>query len=186
MGTALFVLGVAVAVVALSAAAAGETDESGTGTGAVDATVLGEGATMGHLQACGGQAPLVPVCTTGIHVRQGESFVLGVDAHDYVGVLENRLEWASGSIVLRCQVDGSEIDCTSHEDGFPSAGTPVFHECRSLEPGGEMPGGSGTWRCTFVDEGVPSARFPEQVNAGESLPFAAPKMGTHGAILRGR
>lgn len=148
LAIASLVLAVAIAS---SAAAAGQAAGTQTSVEAADARLLGDGATVGHVQECGGQAPLVPVCTTGVHVRQGNTFALGVEAQNYVGVLENRIEWAFGSIVFRCHVDGTEIDCTSHEDGFPAAGTPVLHECRSLDPGSERPGGSGTWSCSFVD-----------------------------------
>lgn len=101
---------------------------------------------------CGGQAPFKPVCTTGTHVREGSSFKLSVTAANYEGVLENRLEYDGGSVVLRCVIDGASGDCELITIGEPARpGIRVVHLCSSENRGNGLPGGSGSWSCSFVD-----------------------------------
>lgn len=101
---------------------------------------------------CGGRAPLEPVCTTGLHVREGPSFGLGLSAVNYDGVLESRLDWEEGSAVLRCEVHGAQASCERELSGpFPRDGTRVVHDCRSLDPATGLPGGEGAWSCSFTD-----------------------------------
>lgn len=116
-------------------------------------TVLsGETNETNETYECGGHAPLMPVCTTGTHVREGPSFELGLRAVNYEGVLENRLEYLYGSVVLRCEIDGALGTCEFIQNGaFAHAGTTVVHECQSENATTGLPGGSGGWACWFTD-----------------------------------
>ncbi len=107
---------------------------------------------------CGGDAPLVAVCTTGAHfrfvdeptLRHGFSGVAG----DFTGTMESRLTYHSGERVFACEYeDGSIVnDSCSGSGDFPPLQTYYVQTCTSQEAGVSMPGGSGEWGC-FVEHG---------------------------------
>lgn len=143
----------------------------------------GQGLAGGHVDTdsgepedpdvCGGFAPIVANCTTGIHstgwyvnhviVLPSCGSSMGLEAVHipcYAGVAESRLIWPTVVSVLRCRILAfpKELDneCVAFTSGWGPFVPEVRHECSSyyyLPPEAMQPlmeGGVGEWRCAIL------------------------------------
>jgi hypothetical protein len=117
---------------------------------------------------CGGTAPAISECDTGLHLSlelQSTGF-FPEEFPGYTGTVESKEVWITpvtdalvpeGELVWRCDVqDGAFSDCHSQSVlpgplAFPPAGTIYRHTCASYDLGTTTPGGSGPWQC-FVND----------------------------------
>jgi hypothetical protein len=96
---------------------------------------------------CGGTAPAVTTCTTGVHLRTIEvahGFHL---TSAYTGTLESRMEWLLGAHIFRCSYALSVRQGCVEEGIFPFPGTLYRHTCRSFNLNSSTLGGGGAWKC---------------------------------------
>ncbi len=135
----------------LGAGTVTETVAVGPGTLAETASYHGEEEAKNH--TCSGFSPAMPACTTGVHTMLERSLYMSISANGSTdAIIENRIEYVNESglqaFVFRCTIVDASVSCDA-EGEVPPAGTEVLHDCRTYDRETGLPGGSGSWSCTF-------------------------------------
>lgn len=148
-------LGLALLLVALPLAGSAPVN---TGVSVEPYQVLGAASpTRIGASACAGHAPTVLSCAPPGQHSWTHGFFFDntqqVYGQSYTGTLENRIDYAGGFRMVRCNYNGNTVPINCVISGVEVArNVPYTSSCRSYALFTLNPGGAGTWACTVVHD----------------------------------